>query len=77
MIYTVNMKKISLYLFAALGVFLLNTVTVMADPGGSDPLPCDPDDPNCPLDTWVIVLVAVALVTAVVHLHRKQKALQV
>ena len=72
----VNMKKISIYLFATLSVVLLNIVTVMADPTGSDPLPCDPDDPNCPLDTWVIVLAAVALVAAVIHLHRKQKALQ-
>jgi len=42
-------------------------------------LPCDgldPYDTNCPLDTWVILLVAVAGVFAAFHLYRKQKNLQ-
>jgi hypothetical protein len=33
----------------------------------------DPDDPSsCPLDTWVLVLVAVFLVFATVKLYRRQ-----
>ena len=39
-------------------------------------LPCGGNDPyaTCPLDSWVIVLAAIALIFAVVHLGRKQKA---
>jgi hypothetical protein len=37
--------------------------------------PCDGMDPfaDCPLDTWVIVLVGVALITTTFYLYRKQK----
>ena len=36
--------------------------------------PCDPDDPStCPLDTWVWILVAAALIFATAQLYRKQK----
>jgi hypothetical protein len=37
--------------------------------------PCNNTSPDdvCPLDTWVIGLVAVALIFAVVQLSRKQK----
>lgn len=45
----------------------------------ADPIPCngaDPYDTDCPLDTWVIVLVVVAVIFAVTQLHRKQKSLQ-
>ncbi len=37
----------------------------------------DPLDNYCPLDTWVIVLAAVAMLFAVSHLYRKQKAVTV
>ena len=40
-------------------------------------LPCEGGDPfssPCPLDTWVIVLAAIAAVFAGIHLYRKQKA---
>jgi hypothetical protein len=34
----------------------------------------DPDDPTtCPLDTWVMILVAGFLIFTVVHLYRQQK----
>ena len=37
--------------------------------------PCDGTDPfaDCPLDTWVIVLVGIALITTTFYLYRKQK----
>jgi hypothetical protein len=37
----------------------------------SDPIDAGPD---CPLDTWVIILVVVALIFATIHLYRKQKS---
>ena len=38
----------------------------------------DPDDPTtCPLDTWVLILVAGALIFATLHLYRRQKAQQI
>ena len=37
----------------------------------------DPDVPSeCPLDNWVLILVAAFLVVAAVRLHQKSKALQ-
>jgi hypothetical protein len=66
--------------FSLTFIFLLVSVsTVLAQcedettsPGGT---PGDPDNPwvQCPLDTWVIVLVAAALIFTVIHLYRKQK----
>jgi hypothetical protein len=57
-------------------IFLFSVVTAFAQQ-----VPCfgDPDDedfdPNeCPIDTWVILLVAVALILTVIHLHRRRKA---
>jgi hypothetical protein len=36
--------------------------------------PCDPDDPStCPIDAWVWLLVAAALVFAMMQLYRRQK----
>jgi hypothetical protein len=70
------MKK-AFYIISTIVVFLLNVAVVFAQPGGGgDPLPCDPDDPNCPLDTWVIVLVVMAVIFAVAHLYRQKKSLQ-
>jgi hypothetical protein len=75
-------KRISLSLL----FLFVNIVTLFADPGGTgDPGDgsgpglgacggADPDTSNCPLDNWVIILVACALVFAVLHLYRKQKA---
>jgi hypothetical protein len=37
--------------------------------------PCDTGDPdlNCPIDTWVVLFAALALIITVIHLHRKDK----
>ena len=53
-------------------LLMLNAVFLYAQPGE----PCGGNDPDstCPLDTWVIVLAAIAVTTAVVHLYRKQKS---
>lgn len=43
-------------------------------------LPCGGDDPTtsvpCPLDTWVWVLVALAMVFGAIYMQRSQKVLQ-
>ncbi|WPU96582.1 hypothetical protein SNE25_13745 [Mucilaginibacter sabulilitoris] len=55
---------------------LLLSTNCFADPG--DGL-CDGNDggpDGCPLDTWVIVLVVIAVIFTAIHLHRKQKSLQ-
>ncbi|PLW90995.1 hypothetical protein [Mucilaginibacter sp.] len=63
-------------LFLLITVFFLNIVTAFAD----DPTPCtgDPDDQNydpnacnLPLDTWVYILVAVALCYGAYKLYKK------
>jgi hypothetical protein len=60
-------------------LYLLITTNCFADPGDpGDPL-CDgnnggPD--GCPLDTWVIALVIIAVIFTAIHLQRKQKSLQ-
>jgi hypothetical protein len=60
-----------------LSLFALPSFAAMAqDPGE----PCDSPDPitsDCtvPLDSWVIVLVAVAFCYGIYRLHKKQKAL--
>ncbi|MES2377651.1 MAG: hypothetical protein V4553_13790 [Bacteroidota bacterium] len=60
-------------------IFLLAGLsTVFAqceDDTGPGSLPGDPDNPwvQCPLDTWVVVLAAAALIFTVIHLYRKQK----
>jgi len=55
------------------GCFLLLPVITFAQ----GDLPCDDSDPysggSCPLDTWVWVLAAVALVFGAAQLYRKQK----
>jgi hypothetical protein len=42
----------------------------------SGDIPCnggDDYDSNCPLDTWVIIIVVIAGLAAAIHLHNKQK----
>ena len=50
-----------------------NAALLFAQPGE----PCGGTDPDatCPLDSWVWVLAAAAVVFAATHLHRKQKSL--
>jgi hypothetical protein len=48
---------------------------IPTDGGG----PCDGDNggpDGCPLDTWVIILILIALVFTTSHLYKKQKSLQ-
>lgn len=58
-------------------LFMLCTIATFAQPGSPSQGDCGdssagPDEP-CPLDTWVIVLVIVALFFVVAHLRKKQK----
>lgn len=60
---------------AVLALFILFVCNILVAKAQSDGNPCDPDDgPNCPLDTWVFILVGGALLLATVQLYRKQKA---
>ena len=66
--------KFKVFLVAAILV-ILSSVSVMAQVenpcGGSG----DPDDPTtCPLDSWVMVLVAAAIVFVTIQLHRQQES---
>jgi hypothetical protein len=63
--------RVKIFLGALL-LLILNTVTLYAQIGE----PCGGVDPDatCPLDTWVIVLAAAAVIFAVMHLNRKQKS---
>jgi hypothetical protein len=59
-----------------LGVYLLITTNCLADPGDGN---CDDNNggpDGCPLDTWVIILVIIAVTFTAMHLYRKQKSLQ-
>jgi len=75
------MKKLTLHiipLISTIILFILSTTVALSDPIDGDPgTPCDPDDPSgCPLDTWVIALVIIAVIFTALHLQRKQKSLQ-
>jgi hypothetical protein len=58
---------------AAFLLLMLNVFALFAQPtepcAGADP------DTSCPLDTWVIILAAVALAFAAIHLYRKHSDL--
>ncbi|SEO31462.1 hypothetical protein SAMN05192574_10738 [Mucilaginibacter gossypiicola] len=59
-----------------IAIFLLSIATVFAQeevPCGGGPDDGDYDPNNCPLDTWVILLVVMALILTVIHLHRRRK----
>jgi hypothetical protein len=63
--------RIKIFLGAFL-LLMLNGVFLYAQPGE----PCGGVDPDatCPLDSWVVVLAAVAVTATVVHLYRKQRS---
>lgn len=62
---------------------LFTQLSVFADPGddpgglpGGGDTGCDPFNPsNCPLDTWVIVLIVIAAAFACLHLYKQQRDL--
>jgi len=63
-------------------ITLLLTFTAYADDPPDEPGDGDcgtsPDDPcQLPLDTWIYILVILALIYTVYHLHKKQKAFSV
>ena len=65
---------------AILVLFLLSSLNAICQCTGdpSNPgTPIDEDDPPCaiPLDTWVILLVGVALIYAAYQLHKNRKEL--
>jgi hypothetical protein len=69
-VYRLNAKVLT-------ALFLLWMIPFVSNAQGD--LPCndaDPFDIACPLDTWVIVLVAAAGLFTAIHLHRKQKSLR-
>jgi len=60
---------------AGISLFVLVLISVVT--AHAQGLPCGGDDPDatCPLDTWVIVLVAVSSVFAALTLFRRKRAL--
>lgn len=59
---------------AGLGLFVLLLISIVN--AHAQGLPCAGDDPDadCPLDTWVIVLVVAASVFVAFRLYRRQAA---
>jgi len=59
--------------FSTLLLLLTNVALIYAqDPGE----PCsgnDPDNANCPIDNWVVLLALVSIVIAVRYLNNKRK----
>lgn len=68
-----SLSKAALFIMLTGGLFLLPAVSHAQ---GGD-LPCGGDDPTtsvpCPLDTWVWVLVAAAVIFGAVYLQRREK----
>ncbi len=81
-----KISRVPVLLVRVAATLTLLFLTVCTCFGQNDPgLPCiDPDDPDpnvsggcvvpidVPLDTWVVVLAAGALIVTVIHLYRKQ-----
>ena len=68
--YSIKQRFVVLLLLT-LGLIISPAISFAQDPDN----PCDGTDPfsDCPLDTWVIVLAAIALIGTTIYLHRKQK----
>jgi hypothetical protein len=68
-------------IFSALTLIVLSLVSFSAysQCDGSPGLPGDPDDPtstaNCPLDTWVFVLVAITIAYTVWNMYKQKKVI--
>jgi len=56
-------------------IFLFSIATAFAQqvPCSGDPDDEDYDPNGCPLDTWVLLLVVIALILTVIHLNRRRK----
>nr|WP_294943986.1 hypothetical protein [uncultured Mucilaginibacter sp.] len=70
-------NKVRLFFRSVLALMLMLSIPCITlaqdDPPGDG---CDPyDGCSVPLDTWVFVLVAIAFIYGVYHLHKKQKSL--
>jgi hypothetical protein len=70
--------KISILVFL---LVLINPIILWAQDFGAGE-PCNNNDPDnntpCPLDSWVFILMAIALVVTVIHLQRtKQRHMNV
>jgi len=71
----VKYKKYIPGIFLTFLLLVITAINTYAQPGGGT-LPCDPDetdDCTTPLDNWVFILVAIALIFVTMHLYRKQK----
>ena len=69
--------KIKSFLTTLLVLVLVNLscFAQLGNPGCGGDDGGGPDDPtNCPLDSWVMLLVFAALVFTVIYLHRIQKS---
>jgi hypothetical protein len=68
-------KFISIYKIAAF-IVLSGGLLFLPLMSSAQDLPCDGSDPydtDCPLDTWVWVLAAIALIFGAIQLYRQQK----
>lgn len=59
-------------LLVAVAGFFINAPVAFAQFAPPD-LPCDPDDINCPIDSWCIALALIALISTTAYLYHKQK----
>ena len=66
------MKRATRLILIILILILAETVKLYAQIGECGDT-TDPDHPDCPLDTWVYVLVFAATLFAILHLYRRQR----
>lgn len=69
-------KTIYKFLLGICLLLITSNSFAQSNPGGGL---CDGNDggpDGCPLDTWVIVLVVMAVIFTVSHLYRQKKSLQ-
>lgn len=71
--------KFGKYVFCIGVICCLFSTSALAN-GGDIQFPCSTDDPTagpCPIDTYVYLLAAVALIFTYYHLQKKKKSLAV